>query len=116
MIFAPKNKGISNRMYWRIVFAFAGIKRDDDGRMQTIVRISQNVPQTRVQSTKLKSGGERKKKVVWLRTDGTVADYRVRLPRLRLSNKIQQEGTRDKIGVRKDDRSGRRRLEGGGRR
>src|SRR5271154_1814411 len=116
VIFAPKNKGISNRMYWRIVFAFAGIKRDDDGRMQTIVRISQNVPQTRVQSTKLKSGGERKKNVVWLRTDGTVADYRVRLPRLRLSNKIQQEGTRDKIGIRKDGRRGGRRLEGGRRR
>jgi len=30
VIFAPKNKGISNRMYWRIVFAFAGIKRDDE--------------------------------------------------------------------------------------
>jgi hypothetical protein len=99
-------------MYWRIVFAFAGIKRDDDADYRE--NKPECPPNTRA-VYKVEEWAERKI-VVRLRTDGTVADYRVRLPRLRLSNKIEQRGTRDKIGIRKDDRRGSRRLEGGGRR
>ena len=49
-------------MYWRIVFAFAGIKRDDDGRMQTIVRIKPECPPNTRAVYKVEEWGRTEKK------------------------------------------------------
>ena len=57
-------------MYWRIVFAFAGIKSDDDGRMQTIVRNKPECPPNTRAVYKVEEWGRTEK------NRGVVADGR----------------------------------------